>query len=63
MAVSLLLALASLVAWVMLVFVRPIGLGVTHVLLGLSGVLFIRWWALREMKPSTVNGQPSTGKA
>ncbi len=47
MAVSLVLAVVSLVAWIFLVFVRPIGLGVAHVLLGLAGILIIRWWALR----------------
>jgi hypothetical protein len=39
---------ASFLLWVLVVFVRPIGLGIAHLLLGLSGVLIIRWWALRE---------------
>jgi hypothetical protein len=46
--VSLLLAVVSFLVWVLIVFVRPIGLGIAHVLLGLSAVLIIRWWALRE---------------
>jgi hypothetical protein len=28
--------------------VRPIGLGVVHLLLILGAVLWIRWWALRD---------------
>jgi hypothetical protein len=46
--VSLLLGIVSFLVWILLVFVRPIGLGIVHILLGLSGVLLIRWWALRE---------------
>ena len=42
---SLLLGVASFLVWVLIVYVRPIGLGIAHVLLGLSGVLIIRWWA------------------
>ena len=48
MAGSLLVALLGFAMWLVVVFIRPIGLGVAHVLLGLSAVLFIRWWALRE---------------
>ena len=55
MTVSPLVALVGFAVWVVVVFIRPIGLGVAHVLLGLSAVLFIRWWALREPKASTVN--------
>ncbi len=63
MTVSLLVALVALGAWVVVVFVRPIGLGVAHLLLGLAAVLFIRWWALRNGTASTVNSQRSTGTA
>lgn len=45
---SLLVGVVSFLVWVLVVFVRPIGLGVAHVLLGLSAVLIIRWWALRQ---------------
>lgn len=45
---SLLLGVVSFLLWVLIVYVRPIGLGIAHVLLGLSGVLIIRWWALRD---------------
>ena len=47
MKISLLAALASLTLWIIAVFIRPIGLGVAHVLLGLGAVLLIRWWALK----------------
>ena len=45
---SLLLGVVSFLLWVLIVYVRPIGLGIAHVLLGLSGVLIIRWWATRD---------------
>lgn len=45
---SFLLGVASFLVWVLIVYVRPIGLGIAHVLLGLSGVLIIRWWATRD---------------
>jgi len=48
MPANLLIALASLTLWVVFVFLRPIGLGVVHLLLVVSAVLFIRWWALRD---------------
>lgn len=51
---SLLLGVVSFLLWVLIVYVRPIGLGIAHVLLGLSGVLIIRWWALR----SSMTGDP-----
>ena len=59
MPVNLLVALASFALWAVFVFVRPIGLGVVHLLLVVSAVLFVRWWALRDEKRqrSTVNGQ------
>ena len=50
MAGSLLAALFGVAVWLVVVFIRPIGLGVAHLLLGLSAVLFIRWWALRDKK-------------
>ena len=48
MSANLLIALASFALWAVFVFLRPIGLGVVHLLLVVSGVLFIRWWALRD---------------
>ncbi|HEV8358793.1 MAG TPA: hypothetical protein VGQ17_18710 [Gemmatimonadales bacterium] len=50
MDLTLLAAVGSLGVWVVLVFIRPVGLGVVHVLLGLGVVLWIRWWALRDEK-------------
>jgi len=50
MPANLLIALASFMLWVIFVFFRPIGLGVVHLLLVVSAVLFIRWWALKEQK-------------
>ncbi|HEX7023632.1 MAG TPA: hypothetical protein VF187_02345 [Gemmatimonadales bacterium] len=50
----LLTSIASLALWAIFTFVRPIGLGVVHLLLILGVVLWIRWWAMRP----AVNGQP-----
>jgi hypothetical protein len=43
-------AIASLVVWFVLTFIFPLGPAgsVVHLLLGLAGVLFVRWWALRS---------------
>ena len=46
--VDLLLALVSLLLWVTLTFLRPLGVGAVHLLLGLSATLLVRWWALRK---------------
>lgn len=47
MAPTLLGSLACLVLWVLFTFIRPVGLGVVHVLLALGAVLWVRWWGLR----------------
>ena len=44
---TLLLAIVSLVAWVILAFVTGPGPGVVHLLLALGTVLLVRWWGLR----------------
>ena len=49
MAPSLLASVACLVLWTVLVFIRPVGLGVVHVLLAVGAVLWIRWYALRPL--------------
>ena len=54
MPLQLLLAVASLALWILAVFIRPVGLGIVHLLLVAGAVLWIRWWATRR---STVNGQ------
>lgn len=50
MSPTLLGALAALLLWIVVTFVMPLGpAGASlHLLLGLAGVLFVRWWALRR---------------
>ncbi|HTS87501.1 MAG TPA: hypothetical protein VMG41_03340 [Gemmatimonadales bacterium] len=47
---TLLGAFVALVLWVLLIFVFPLGPSgsAAHLLLGVAGVLFVRWWALRD---------------
>ena len=47
MALTLLVAIVSLVAWAVLVFGGITTSGVTHLLLAVGVVLLVRWWALR----------------
>lgn len=49
MPLPLLGAIVALVLWIVFVFIFPLGPAgsVVHLLLGLAGVLFVRWWALR----------------
>jgi hypothetical protein len=49
MPLPLLAALVALLAWIVLVFIYPLGPAgaVVHLLLGVAGALFVRWWALR----------------
>jgi len=47
MAPTLLTAVVALLAWVVLVFGRVTTSGVTHLLLAIAAVCFVRWWALR----------------
>lgn len=49
MAPSLIISLICLAAWTVLTFIRPVGLGVVHVLLALGAVLWVRWWAARPV--------------
>jgi hypothetical protein len=44
---TLLIALVSLVVWVLLAFVLGPKPGVVHLLLALGSTLLVRWWALR----------------
>lgn len=46
--VTLVLALVCLVAWILLAFVFPLGVGFVHLLLGAGTTLLVRWWALRN---------------
>ena len=47
MALTLLGSLLCLALWVLLVFVRPVGLGIVHLLLAAGAVLWVRWWGQR----------------
>ena len=49
MAPSLIASIACLLLWVVLTFVRPVGLGVVHVLLAVGAVLLVRWYAMRPV--------------
>jgi hypothetical protein len=46
-------AFAALLLWAVFIFFIPLGPGgsVVHLLLGVAGALFVRWWALREPAP------------
>jgi hypothetical protein len=44
---TLVLAILSLIAWVVLAFVVGPKPGVVHLLLALGTTLLVRWWALR----------------
>ena len=50
MSLPLVGAVAALLAWIVVTFLAPLGPAgtVLHLLLGLAGVLFVRWWALRQ---------------
>lgn len=43
------IALASLALWLVLTFIRPIGLGIVHLLLVAGAVFFVRWWARKPV--------------
>jgi uncharacterized membrane protein len=44
---TLVIAILSLVAWVVFAFILKVGSGAIHLLLALGGTLLVRWWALR----------------
>lgn len=44
---TLLGAIVALVAWAIIIFGGVATSGVTHLLLAVGTVLFVRWWALR----------------
>lgn len=43
-------AIVSLILWIVFAFIIPLGPAgaAVHLLLGLAGVLFVRWWALKN---------------
>jgi hypothetical protein len=49
MPLTLLGAIVALLLWIVFVFLYPLGPAgaIVHLLLGLSGALFVRWWALK----------------
>ncbi len=47
MSLTLLAAIASLLAWMALVFFTSVDAGAIHLLLALDAMLLVRWWALR----------------
>jgi hypothetical protein len=47
MSLTLLAAIASLIAWVVLVFFLSLNAGAIHLLLAMGATLLVRWWALR----------------
>jgi hypothetical protein len=47
MSLTLLAAVISLLAWVVLVYFTTVNAGAIHLLLALGSTLLVRWWALR----------------
>ena len=47
MSLTLVASVVCLAAWIVLGFITPVGLGIVHLLPGIAGVLWVRWWALR----------------
>jgi hypothetical protein len=45
---TLLASLLCLALWIGLGFVRPVGLGIVHLLWAAACVLWIRWWATTQ---------------
>lgn len=43
-------AIAALILWIVFVFIVPLGPGgaLVHLLLGVAGGLFVRWYALKH---------------
>jgi len=48
MSVTLIIALAALLAWALVLLLTSVTTGVIHLLLALGATLLVRWWALRE---------------
>ena len=47
MSLTLVAAVLSLLAWIVLVFMTSVTAGTVHLLLAVGAVLWVRWWALR----------------
>jgi hypothetical protein len=52
---NLIASLVCLATWILLAFLRPVGLGIINLLWAASAVLWIRWYALRTAL--TVNSE------
>ena len=50
MSMQIVAALAALIAWIVFAFIIPLGPAgsAIHLLLGVAGVLLVRWWALKN---------------
>lgn len=44
MSISLIVAIVSLVAWIVLAFVVPVTAGAVHALLAVGTTALVRWW-------------------
>ncbi len=44
----LVVAIVSLVGWVVLAFVTPVTTGMIHLLLAVGATLLVAWWGLRD---------------
>ena len=44
MSLKLLAAIVSLLLWILVTFIVPVGHGMVHLLLGAGVLLMIRWW-------------------
>jgi hypothetical protein len=47
--VTLVVAVVSLIAWILLAFLFPVGIGYVHLLLGIGVTLLVRWFALENL--------------
>lgn len=45
--ITLIVALLSLVCWVLFAFIFPVGVGAIHLLLAVGATLLVRWYALK----------------
>jgi len=53
MSLMLIAGLVSLLVWVLITFVFPLGVGAVHIPLGLGVSLLVWWWALRKPAATT----------
>jgi hypothetical protein len=53
MSLTLIAGLVSLLVWILITFVFPLGVGAVHIPLGLGVSLLVCWWALRKPEATT----------